>query len=57
MLSMTARSRISILFAVLMLVFTAACNHRQVDYQLTYTVTPDTAGHGKENGDSGSGCH
>jgi len=42
---MTAQSSTYILFVVLVLLFTTACNHRPSDYQLTYTVCPDTAGH------------
>jgi len=42
---MTALSRSSILTALLALVLATACNHRPADYQLLYTVSPDTAGH------------
>ena len=31
--------------AMFLLALTVACNHRQADYRLDYTVCPDTAGH------------
>jgi len=42
---MMARYRFSLLAALLVPVFTTACNHRPADYQLTYIVSPDTVGH------------
>ena len=43
---MTTRFSSPILCAIFLLcALCAACNHRSADYQLLYTVSPDTAGH------------
>jgi predicted metalloprotease with PDZ domain len=42
---MHTRNSLYTLLAMFLLALTVACNHRQADYRLHYTICPDTAGH------------